>query len=326
MNLGEAREEAMKMLAYFLDQIGIDGEYYSQMKKTPIMWGLPTWNAMGEYLLPNNEKINRLLQTGNSDKKLRNKCESDGLIVINRNFRELDKPTKEVYETLIHESIHAGRAILLHDVFRDDKDNSLAYTTNNGILEQNKHRMSSKYADPSQHVLKGSIDTSDETIEKYASIPSGKLEEISSYDSKIIRKMSRQHFTDEALVDLMAQLSYMMYSSKEQGKVIDVWEAMEKVKKSNITSEQSKNDNLQKSVKEMCSIVLRHHDLELFNWMIDPIGYSNGDMHYDFFDEYTKKDKDLLYELYNDQKMKRIEKKYKPYKASNDSKNDNEER
>ena len=26
-----AREEAMKMLAYFLDQIGIDGEYYSQM-------------------------------------------------------------------------------------------------------------------------------------------------------------------------------------------------------------------------------------------------------------------------------------------------------
>ena len=40
----------------------------------------------------------------------------------------------------------------------------------------------------------------------------------------------------------------------------------------------------------------------------------------------TKKDKDLLYELYNDQKMKRIEKKYKPYKASNDSKNDNEER
>ncbi len=54
-----------------------------------------------------------------------------------------------------------------------------------------------------------------------------------------------------------------------------------------------KKDTLKSDVRDMCDIILRHRDFLLFYWMIDPITYSNGDLHYDFFNEYTKNDNDL---------------------------------
>ena len=39
----------------------------------------------------------------------------------------------------------------------------------------------------------------------------------------------------------------------------------------------------------------------LFYWMIFPIEYSQGNIHYDFFDQYTRNDKELLDKLYYDE-------------------------
>lgn len=49
----------------------------------------------------------------------------------------------------------------------------------------------------------------------------------------------------------------------------------------------------------MCEIILKHHDFELFYWMLDPIAYSKENIHYDFFADYTKNDTDLLEDFYD---------------------------
>ena len=99
----------------------------------------------------------------------------------------------------------------------------------------------------------------------------------------------RNNRVDESLVELMAVLSYKLYSAKQKGKKLDVWTAIE----------QAKDVYEGEDIGAMCEIILRHHDFELFNWMIDPISYSRGDIHYDFFKQYTKNDQDLLEKLYD---------------------------
>ena len=93
-------------------------------------------------------------------------------------------------------------------------------------------------------------------------------------------------------------LSYLLYYSKLNGQEIDIWSAIEKIRDdeddSYLVCDASRHDGLKKNVRDMCNIVLKHHDFSLFYWMIDPITYSNGDPHYDFFREYTKDDQDLL--------------------------------
>ena len=51
------------------------------------------------------------------------------------------------------------------------------------------------------------------------------------------------------------------------------------------------NDNSKKpSFRAMSNIILKHNDLELFKWMIDPLSYQVDDIHYDFFLNYVSKD------------------------------------
>ena len=52
----------------------------------------------------------------------------------------------------------------------------------------------------------------------------------------------------------------------------------------------------------MSEIIIKHKDLELFNWMLDPITYSAGDIHYDFFGNYTQNDKELVDKLYSSER------------------------
>ena len=103
-------------------------------------------------------------------------------------------------------------------------------------------------------------------------------------EGKVDAQMEKQQIVDESLVELMAALSYKLYSTKQKGKELDVWTAIE----------QAKDVYEGEDIGTMCEIILRHHDFELFNWMIDPISYSYGDIHYDFFGQYTKDDQDLL--------------------------------
>lgn len=306
MDLEETREETMMMFAEFINKIGLDGEWYAGLKKTPLCWGTPNFGAAGEYMLPSNINIEKLLQINKLNEEMKKECKLNGLIVINHIFKNLKEPSRELYETLIHESIHASRTLLLFDVYRGawGNDNVSAYSSNNDRLEQNSGEFSNQYVDASQQILKGNIDTSNATIHSYDLKSSDEIEDATASDIKIQRQMNRQHIVDEALVELMAQLSYKIYSSKKQGKEIDVFEALNQIRNDTdetyLMCEASKKDTLKRSARIMCDIILRHHDLELFYWMLDPITYSNGDMHYDFFSEYTKNDEDILLPLFEE--------------------------
>lgn len=102
-------------------------------------------------------------------------------------------------------------------------------------------------------------------------------------------QMSNQQIIDESLVELMAILSYKLYTDIENNINTDIWNSIEEIS----------NNYEGTDISAMCKIILKHGDFELFYWMLDPIGYSLENIHYDFFKEYTKNDQDLLEELYN---------------------------
>ena len=100
--------------------------------------------------------------------------------------------------------------------------------------------------------------------------------------------MEKQQIADEALVELMSVLAMKLYNNSLNGKTTDIWQLIQE------TRDHFDGEDL----GIMCEIILKHNDLELFYWMIDPIGYSMGDVHYDFFRQYTQNDGDLLDQLY----------------------------
>lgn len=286
MDLREIKEESRKMLELFVNSIGIDGKWYSEINKTELVWGIPKGNGCGEFLSPKSKKLKEVLQTKRYNRETIKKLYEKGLILINQSYME-EETSPDFYVTVIHEILHANRNLLIFDNFRDGK-NELAYVYNNGRVEQNTKKIFSKNADASQEILKGSIDTSKQTVDSYASKTSEEIEDIDWQEGKVITKMEKQQIVDEALVELMAILSYRLYSSKQRGRERDIWDVIK----------QEKDNYEGEDIGAMCEIILKHHDFELFNWMLDPITYSQGDIHYDFFEHYTKNDQDLLEKLY----------------------------
>lgn len=287
MDLKEIRENSRKMLATFIDSIDLDGKWYSQLNTTPLAWGRPKFNGCGEFVSPGSERLDGLLQTKKYDDRTRKILTEKGMILINQSYRQ-QEADPDLYVTLIHETLHANRDLLLFDTFREGKNES-SYSYNKGKFEQNTGELSSKHVDASQEILKGSIDTSRTIIDSYASKTSEEIEDMEWTEGKVDAQMEKQQIVDESLVELMAALSYKLYSAKQKGKELDVWTAIE----------QAKDVYEGEDIGTMCEIILRHHDFELFNWMIDPISYSYGDIHYDFFGQYTKDDQDLLEKLYD---------------------------
>lgn len=285
MELKEIREETRKMLEVFVNTIGLDGEYYSQLNKTPILWGGPLINLPGEFLSPNSERLEDYMEEIKCDDRTKKVLEQRGIILINPSLK-----TKEAYDdlivTIIHETIHANRDLLIFDSFRDGM-NERAYIFNNNRFEQNTGDYSLKHADASQDILKGKIDNSTETINSYLDKTSEEIEDIDWEKSRVDTQLERQKTADEALVEIIAMLSYELYRLKEKNP--NIWNEIEKMR-----------DNFKnQDIGVMCEILLKHHDFKLFKWMLDPISYSHGDLHYDFFGEYTKNDQDLIEKLYN---------------------------
>ena len=118
--------------------------------------------------------------------------------------------------------------------------------------------------------------------------------------------MKQQKSVDEALVEIMANVAVDLYANKRRGNNVDIWDA---IKKYRDKCENDYNIKLYKYLKNqtiMCDIILKHKDFELFYWMLDPIMYSNGDLHYDVFEKYTKNDKELVNELFKENKTKNL--------------------
>ncbi len=94
--------------------------------------------------------------------------------------------------------------------------------------------------------------------------------------------MNQQLKIDEALIAIMSIITWKMHEQNNN----------------NIRSivEYINQKTKQKDIKSMTNIILKHNDLELFKWMIEPLTYQKNDIHYDFFNEYI--DTEDLYDLY----------------------------
>lgn len=286
MKLKEISDKSKKMLSNFVNEIGLNGEFYVSVCNCPMAWGRPKFNGCGEFVSPGSERLEGILQNSKYDEKTKKILSRRGLILINQNYRQKESDP-DLFVTTIHETIHSNRNLLLFDAIRDKK-NENAYSFKNGKFEQNTTEHDFCYADASQEVLKGCIDTSKETVNSYKNTTSEELKNMESAEGKRDSQMVKQQIVDEALVELMAVLSYKLYNDKEKGETTDIWNEIEQIR-----------DIYEgEDIGAICKIILKHQDFELFNWMIDPISYSQGDIHYDFFGQYTKEDQSLLQELY----------------------------
>ena len=184
--------------------------------------------------------------------------------------------------------LHANRNLLLFDSFQQTTGLS-PYNFNNQKIEQNTNNYTSRNVDPSQDILKANIDDSQKTINSYRSKTPEEIEDMQFENYPIDDKLDKQKNVDEALVEIMGILSYQLYTIKQKNEKIDIWSTLKNL--------QETHHN--KDIRLMCEIILKHHDFELFYWMLDPIAYSKENIHYDFFADYTKNDTDLLEDFYD---------------------------
>ena len=300
MEIEQIGKLTQKMVEVFVNEIGLDGDAYaSTMNNCPIVFGKVKGGACGQYLSPADLKVNksvsRNISCDNEERKLINEF---GVILIDRK-KTLEVSEKELLITMIHERFHANRNLLIYDaILRGSKEkkekgdfakNEYAYIYRNGKIDKATKKLRFSYADASQEILKGSIDTSIETAKQYKKMNSNEeLQELEDdWGETLDRQKALQQYVDEALVELMSILSYKLCMKKTKGEDIDIWKELETVQK----------DCVEEGYPESAiasRLILRHKDFELFNWMIDPIGYSNGDIHCDFFAKYTENDKDLV--------------------------------
>lgn len=286
MNLKELREKSLNILKDFVDAIGLDGEFYFSTCNCPISWGRPKAGGTGEYVTPGSKRLDTLLSKVNYDDRTKKMLNQRGLILIDSKYKtRLDEP--DLFITIMHETLHSNRNLMLYDATREEK-NENAYNFNDGRFQQNTSEYSLTYADASQDILKGNIDTARSTVSSYDNMTSDQIEDMEFDLGNRDAQMGKQQTVDEALVELMSVVAYKLYSNKQNGKSTNIWDIL------NETAIHFDGEDL----GIMCRIIIKHQDLELFYWMLDPISYSQGDIHYDFFGNYTKNDGELLEELY----------------------------
>ena len=272
MELVDIEIKADEMLKNFVDCLGFDGEYYVSSSKCPIMFaniGVP-----GKFYTAESKTLRSFLSKLDIDDKRKKYILSEGLILVNEKYK-VKEVDDQLFITLVHEMLHSGRMILLNTQNRSNENiNSIFY--NNDRFEQNSGDSSPYYADMAQDIFTGSVDNSRKTINSYNNISNEEKEDMTFFDEKYGGKMYQQQIIDEALVEIMAFVAYELYINKSS----NIMEFVKKVP----------NRYNQVDLTAMSNIILRHNDLELFKWMIDPLTYQNGDVNYDFFSNYLTKD------------------------------------
>ena len=287
VDLKQTRELSKQILVNFVDAIGSDGKAFVSLNNCPITWGKPKMGGVGEFVTPYSKRMQSILAKSKMDDKTKEVVNSKGLIIIDLKYREMDT-NPDLFVSIIHETIHSNRDLLIFDATLEES-NEKAYTYEGDKIVQSTSYYSFVHADASQDILKGSFDDSRKTVNAYDGMSTDKLEDLEFESGKRDTQMGNQQTADEALVELMSILAVKLYSNSIKGKTTDIWELIAETR-----------DHFEgEDISVMCDIILKHGDLELFHWMIDPIGYSMGDVHYDFFKWYTQNDKELLEQLYD---------------------------
>ena len=271
MELVEINNMANEMLKDFVNCLGLDGEYYVSVTKTPIMF--ENMNPDGMFLVASSSDLKEFLDGINIDDKRKKNILDEGLIVINKKFKyfSTNREKRDLFISLIHEKIHSNRIILLNSQFSaDEKIDGVFYDDKRFV--QNTDSNKAYYADSYQDIFHGSLDDSNKTIKKYSVISNKEKKSILSNNHEYKNKMEFQRKIDEALVEVMAIATYYLYLKK----TTNILQAIKDIR-INVDGD---------DIRAITNIILRHNDLELFKWMIDPLSYQVDDVNYDFFGHY----------------------------------------
>ena len=279
MDTLELQKLSLIVIKNFVDQLGFDGRYYAVTNNCPIVF---TRVAEGKFYTAKSEELAKLLSRVDNipieDKK---KYFSSGIIAVNEGYK--NKPVNiDLLSTIVHETFHSKRMLLLNSQYKEKKKYPSVFGEGSHFV-QNTDSDQDYYADASQEIIKGSIDDSTNTIEKYKNLSEKEKYRLSFEDDIYDDRLEEQVKVDEALVELMTSVSCRLYKNKLNGIDSDIFSILNGIP----------NSNLHEDVKAMSRIILRHNDLELFKWMIDPLSYQQDYVNYDFFNNYiTDEDKE----------------------------------
>lgn len=275
MEMAELKTVTDRIISNFVDELGLDGESYISSNDC-----LMAFSRLGPIpgLFHNAESpaLKSFLEKLNIPQKQKDYILSEGLILLNKKYRDLPDDSALLI-TCIHERFHANRMILAQ-VPSSANENIDPMFYDQGKFVRNSTEFEEKYIDPNQDILLGSIDDSKDDVSSYQSLDDDELDNFYFANDKVGEKMNAQYKIDETLIELMAGIAYGLYI----GKFKDIMDGVD------YTSKHYSGDDL----SSMSNIILRHNDLDLFKWMIDPLTYQNNNIHYDFFSHYvTEEDK-----------------------------------
>ena len=271
----------------FVNQIGLDGETFVNINDPLIIWSNTEYQ--GEYLSPT-----KLEELGIIDTFGFESIKDTGVIYINSDLiKANEENSKKVISILIHEKLHANRNILFHEAIGDkeelhhlnktNKEDEVTFISKDGKVNQHTSNYLDRDVDPNQDVYKGSIDRSKNAL-------STKVPET---NKKVSDNLKRNTYIDETIVTLITKIASKISLNKLLSKDTDIWEELKSI---------SKRKDLvgtDKSIAPLAKIILKHKNLDLFKWTLDPLTYTADDPHYDYFSHYTKSDKDLVDEMMN---------------------------
>ena len=261
----------------FINELDLDGNSFCRIMKFPVViYNNVIFNSDGRYVSINNKYLNKIINSFSFSEEEKTNILENGLIEIDKKYE--NNHNSMFYVTLVHEILHANRDLLLYDYFNNvggsEFSNEYAYVYKDGRFFKNTSNLSFDYGDASQNILNGNIDSS--KIEN--------AQDELDMDDKVAEKMAKQVDIDEALIDTMSIVANKIYNEKKKGNKLGIFECLELLRDCIDVN----------NVKVICDIILRHRDYGLFYWVLDPIGYTYGDIHYDFFSNYTKNDGDLV--------------------------------
>jgi len=273
MNIEEIKSLSNAMLKKLVDCLGLDGDYYISMSNTPIAF--TRCEELSRFLTAKSSDLKHFLERINLDDKQKKYLFDTGLIIINREKKDLIANNgferTDLLVKVVHERIHANRMLLINSQNKESRGISGVFYDDGRFVQSNRLD-NDHYVDSSQEILKASIDDASDTIDKYVGMSSKEKEDITTADFEYDYQLEKQIKVDEALVETMAIVANRLYEE-------DKTDIMEIIR--DINANYNSDD-----IRAITNIILRHNDLELFKWMIDPISYEIGVVNYDFFSKY----------------------------------------
>lgn len=264
----ELKEKTKLIYRNLLNKLSFNGdEHCINMGVAIIYRTFMDGETVGEYYAPGTKEVNDYIEINRSklSNKRINEITNCGLIALDRDLLFNDNETS-LYTRFFHEFIHSTRLVMTNIGRKTTSDEDPFIYHNGRYIENSDNGI--HFCEASK-VLRGSIDTS--------RVAKGEFSELEGFlfSEEYGRQLDFQEHVNEALVEIVTQLAFRQWIHKNE----DLMDSIRKL--------QNHHDF---HIKSMVNIILRHNDLELIKWTINPLYYQNFDLTYDYFGKYINND------------------------------------